>query len=462
MQIDILGIRLGQAGVSTARRHPWRRGRAPLEGQPSGPHAGDRPPATTTRRHGGLCLSAHHWAQQLRPAASGTAHQSAVRDAVRPKQTRTTGTMPEAIVEAASRPTMRFVTMKASSSGHPGPASTASALVHQRGGHQPSARASWARRGVVVAKSRGVPQRHARGARCRGELTATCRGLLVESLQHLDVIERRIEEADARVRRLMSSCELCRKIGAIEGIGPLTATAVVAAVGDASAFKNGRHLAAWLGLVPRQHSSGGRSKLHGISKRGDTYLRTLLIHGARSVLRWLGEKQDAHSRWLRDLIERRGFNRAAVALANKNARIIKPCSAASVHPASLPRRNTSLKSWSPLAIPATTRRKYRAPRGFAMRYEVMTNRSDQRPEILYCLSAERTEAELLLRAGCANLIGLPACKRCPKASRIHVRRNNFASPGACKGVSPYHCWRQYMRNIFATPIGCRPTRPLVG
>jgi transposase len=155
------------------------------------------------------------------------------------------------------------------------------------------------------------------------ELTATCRGLLVESLQHPDVIERRIEEADARVRRSMSSCELCRKIGAIEGIGPLTATAVVAAVGDASAFKNGRHLAAWLGLVPRQHSSGGRSQLHGISKRGDTYLRTLLIHGARSVLRWLGEKQDAHSRWLRDLIERRGFNRAAVELANKNARIIQ-------------------------------------------------------------------------------------------------------------------------------------------
>jgi transposase len=97
----------------------------------------------------------------------------------------------------------------------------------------------------------------------------------------------------------------------------------VAAVGDASEFKNGRHLAAWLGLVPRQHSSGGKSRLYGISKRGDTYLRTLLIHGSRSVLRWAATKSDVQSKWLRELIERRGYNRAAVAMANKNARVIQ-------------------------------------------------------------------------------------------------------------------------------------------
>lgn len=121
----------------------------------------------------------------------------------------------------------------------------------------------------------------------------------------------------------MKRSALCKKISAIDGIGPITATAMVAAVGEAREFKNGRHLSAWLGLVPRQCSSGGKSRLKGISKRGDTYLRTLLIHGARSVLRYAVGKTDARSHWLRQLIERRGYNRAAVALANKNARVIQ-------------------------------------------------------------------------------------------------------------------------------------------
>jgi transposase len=106
-------------------------------------------------------------------------------------------------------------------------------------------------------------------------------------------------------------------------VGAITATAIVAAVGDGKSFKNGRHLAAWIGLVPRQHSSGGKSRLLGISKRGDSYLRTLLIHGARSVLIRVACKSDARSRWLQDLIARRGYNRATVALANKNARTIQ-------------------------------------------------------------------------------------------------------------------------------------------
>ena len=114
---------------------------------------------------------------------------------------------------------------------------------------------------------------------------------------------------------------LCQRIAAIPGVGAMTATAMVAAVGDAKAFKNGRHLAAWIGLVPRQNSSGGKSRLLGISKRGDAYLRTLLIHGARSVLIRVACKHDARSVWFQDLIARRGYNRATVALANKNARI---------------------------------------------------------------------------------------------------------------------------------------------
>jgi transposase len=107
------------------------------------------------------------------------------------------------------------------------------------------------------------------------------------------------------------------KIAAVPGIGPITATAVVGAAGNATQFRNGRHLAAWLGLVPRQYSSGGKSRLQGISRRGDTYLRTLLIDGARAVLRYVKGKTDPHSVWLQQMIARRGHNCTAVALANK-------------------------------------------------------------------------------------------------------------------------------------------------
>ena len=108
----------------------------------------------------------------------------------------------------------------------------------------------------------------------------------------------------------------------IPGIGPITASALVASVGDAKNFKNGRQVAAWLGLVPRQHSSGGKTTLLGISKRGDVYLRTLLIHGARSVIYWRrSEAERADDAGCGSLLGRRNKNIAAVALANKNARI---------------------------------------------------------------------------------------------------------------------------------------------
>ena len=96
----------------------------------------------------------------------------------------------------------------------------------------------------------------------------------------------------------------------------------MAAVSDASAFKNGRQFAAWLGLVPRQHATGGKERLLGISKRGDTSLRKLLVHGARATIRWVGRKTDRRSQWMRQLVERRGTNRTAVAVANKTARIV--------------------------------------------------------------------------------------------------------------------------------------------
>ena len=116
--------------------------------------------------------------------------------------------------------------------------------------------------------------------------------------------------------------EASKKLAQIPGIGPITASALVASIGDAKSFENGRQLAAWLGLVPKQHSSGGKPWLLGISKHGDTYLRTLLIHGARAVIRVAERKAGYAQSWLAQLIGRRNKNVAAVALANKNARIV--------------------------------------------------------------------------------------------------------------------------------------------
>jgi transposase len=113
-----------------------------------------------------------------------------------------------------------------------------------------------------------------------------------------------------------------QRLMTIPGMGPLTATALVAAVSDASAFKNGRQCAAWLGLGPRPQSTGGKERLLGISQRGDSSLRKLLVHGARTTIRWVGRKTDRRSQWLRQLVERRGKNRTAVAVANQHARIV--------------------------------------------------------------------------------------------------------------------------------------------
>jgi transposase len=146
--------------------------------------------------------------------------------------------------------------------------------------------------------------------------------LVCDAREELAGLDRRISSYNRRLKTLFRTDEMCRRIGKIEGIGPITATALVAAVGDRKCFKNGREFAAWLGLVPRQRSSGGKTRLMGISKRGDRYLRTLMIHGARAVLGKAGGKQDLRSQWIGGMRERRHPNVVAVALANKNARIV--------------------------------------------------------------------------------------------------------------------------------------------
>ena len=179
-------------------------------------------------------------------------------------------------------------------------------------------------RGFAIAKSitrarRMIPEIL---SDLENELTALAREAINELYDLFRDLDRRIGVFDKKIDLVFRASETCQRIAKIKGVGPKTATAMIAAVGDGSEFKNGRHLAAWLGLVPRQHSSGDRIVLMGISKRGNQQLRTLLVHGARSVVRTAPNKTDPNNQWVNQLRERRGFNRATVAVANKNARII--------------------------------------------------------------------------------------------------------------------------------------------
>jgi transposase len=153
-------------------------------------------------------------------------------------------------------------------------------------------------------------------------LPALAAELFRDLYEELLQLEQRIDAYDRKIERLYRANPVCQRLGQQEGIGALTATAFVATVAHAAQFKNGRQCAAWLGLVPKQDSTGGKTRLLGISKRGDAYLRTLLVHGARSAMRLTAKRSDSKSRWVEQLRKRRGENIAAVALAAKHARIL--------------------------------------------------------------------------------------------------------------------------------------------
>ena len=154
------------------------------------------------------------------------------------------------------------------------------------------------------------------------DLPGLMRRMLFQLSEELTQRDQQIAELDEVIKQQCRADERVKRLLEIDGIGPISASAVVAAVGDAKQFTGSRDLSAWVGLVPRQHSSGGKDQLGRITKRGDTYLRTLLIHGARAVVNACQNKTDRKSKWLQGLITRRNKNIATVALANKNARII--------------------------------------------------------------------------------------------------------------------------------------------
>ena len=230
----------------------------------------------------------------------------------------------EAIAEAMMRPTMRFVPVKSvAQQDLQALHRVRERLMKARTALINETRGLLHEYGIIVPHGAATFRQHVleKLATEAPKLTASGLALFQQLLEELAAMDARVATYNAQLAQVAQTHPVCQRLMTIPGLGELTATALVAAVSDAAQFKNGRQFAAWLGLVPRQHSTGGKARLLGISKRGDSYLRKLLVHGARSCLRWVGRKRDRRSQWGQALMERRGWNRAAVALANKNARV---------------------------------------------------------------------------------------------------------------------------------------------
>ena len=271
------------------------------------------------------CSSAHYWGRELQKL--GHTVKLMAPQFVKPyvKSNKNDANDAEAICEAVARPTMRFVAIKTiAQQDIQAIHRIRSELVQQRTAKVNQIRGLLAEYGLVVGRRVEVLRKALPLLLEDAEngLTADFRVLLDGLRQDLTTLNERVDDMDKTIKTLASSNADAKRLQQIPGIGPITATALVCAIGDGKQFKRGRDLAAWLGLTPKQHSSGGKERLLGISKRGDAYLRTLLIHGARAVLKVAGQKDDPRSRWLQNLCSRRNKNIAAVALANKNARIV--------------------------------------------------------------------------------------------------------------------------------------------
>jgi transposase len=271
------------------------------------------------------CGSAHFWARRL--AALGHSVKVMAPQFVKPyvKSNKNDAADAEAICEAVRRPNMRFVPVKnAEQQALLGLHRARQGFVQARTAQANQIRGLLGEFGIVFAQGiHWVTQKLPDILEdATNDLPGTSRDLFSRLLKHFRELDRQVKEIERQIHLWHREDPASLRLQGIPGIGPITASALVASIGDARTFKNGRQLAAWLGLVPRQHCSGGKNQLLGISKRGDTYLRTLLIHGARSVLRYLKSQGNATQRWLERLLTRRHPNIAAVALANKNARIV--------------------------------------------------------------------------------------------------------------------------------------------
>ena len=271
------------------------------------------------------CGGAHDWARRFR--AHGHEGKLMAPQFVKPyvKSNKNDMRAAEGIGEAVTRPTMRFVPSKdIDQQDIQALHRVRERLMGERTALVKEGHGLRHEYGIVIPT--GVAKfRQAVGGKLEAEkdkLTPLSQEMFWQLVDEFAALEKQLAYYQEKLEALATTPPACQRLMPIPGIGPLSATALVAAVSDASACKNGRQFAAWLGLVPRQHATGGKERLVGISKRGDSYRRKLLIHGARATLRWVGRKPDRRSQWLRQLVERRGKNRTAVAIANKNARIV--------------------------------------------------------------------------------------------------------------------------------------------
>jgi transposase len=270
------------------------------------------------------CAGAHYWARELIKLG----HDARLMGAqfVKPfvKGNKNDANDAEAICEAVSRPNMRFVPVKSTAQQdmqmlH----RVRSGLVAERTAQANRLRGLLGEYGIVIGQGlaqlrKRLPEILADG---ENQLSALAREILSDCHLRILELDRQVSACVEKILRLHRLSPASQSLGAIPGIGPIGATALAASLGDGKAFEKARQVPAWLGIVPKQDSSGGKPKLLGISKRGDSYLRTLLIHGARAVVKAAAKKDDAQSRWINDLVKRRNANIAAVAVANKNARI---------------------------------------------------------------------------------------------------------------------------------------------
>lgn len=231
----------------------------------------------------------------------------------------------EAIAEAVQRPTMRFVPIKSEEqldvqAVH----RVRERLMAQQISLVNQIRAFLLEHGLIVRTGRAYLWRALPDLIAQTEQVVSPRmfRLLLSIVQQWRELEAQLTEMEAEIARLAAADPHCMRLQTVPGIGPLAATAIVAAVGKGSAFQKGREFSAWLGLVPRQHSTGGKTKLSGISKRGNEYLRRLLIHGARSVCLHVNRAKHVWGDWITDLKNRKPSNLATVAMANKLARIV--------------------------------------------------------------------------------------------------------------------------------------------
>lgn len=271
------------------------------------------------------CGSAHHWARKLRDLGHDV--RLMAPQFVRPyvKTNKNDAADAEAICEAVTRPTMRFVPIKNLEQ-------QAVLSLHRVRQGFVKARTAQANqiRGLLAEFGLVIPQGIANIAQrvpemiedASNELPGSFRLLMQRLLEQLQGLDCQAREIEGQIVAWHRKSDDSRKLEKMPGIGPITASALVASIGDATSFKNGRQVSAWLGLVPRQNSTGGKTVLLGMSKRGDSYLRMLLLQGARSVIYAAQRKKQALDGWLGGLIKRRNANVAAVALANKNARTV--------------------------------------------------------------------------------------------------------------------------------------------